>query len=257
MTNSGNRQRSGHRIEGQSSRFVLVAMACLMGLWLVGCRNSAPQDDPVDAGQPERVPEEEAAETDSGESNHHRRRIADWLYEGLRAMREDRLMTPPDESAHAWFSQVLALEPGNELALEGLQDITVRYIELAELSARQGQFANAEQFLRRAGLVDPDHPGIEAGRDRLALERERTHSVHTLDGGAVAQRNAAPLATELDRVEELLSGNMGSLYLVITAPDDEQGRWIYGLVRERLGVQRLPGDIEIGGQPSIRLVNRG
>lgn len=231
----------------------------LMGLWLVGCQNPAQPDNRADTGQPPSVPME-VVEADPGEEEReegHRRRIADWLYEGLRAMREDRLMTPPDESAHAWFSRVLALEPDNELALEGLQDIAARYIELAELSARQGQFDNAEQFLRRAVLVDPDHPGIEAGRDRLALERERTHSVHRLDGGAVAQRNAGLLTSELGRIEELLAANMDSLYLVITAPSDEQGRWIYGLMRERLGVRRLPGDIEIGGQPSIRLVNRG
>lgn len=244
---------------GARRRVAASRMTFLLVVWLTGCQSPAPQEEPSDSDLPPSGPPEvvQADPEEEARRERHRRRIADWLYEGLRAMREDRLMTPPDESAHAWFSRVLALEPDNELALEGIGDIAARYVELAELSARQGQFDNAERFLRRAALVDPDHPRIEAGRDRLALERQRTHSVHPLDAGAVARRNAGPLSSELSRVEELLTGNMDAFYLLITAPDDDQGRWLYGLLRERLGVQRLPGDIEIGGQPSIRLVNRG
>lgn len=256
MSVKGRNTESG---AGGHGRPVVPRIAVLaMAVWFVGCQNPARQSEPPETTSQPSVPAEVAG-TDLEEEarrERHRRRIADWLYEGLRAMREDRLMTPPDESAHAWFSRVLALEPDNELALEGIRDIAARYVELAELSARQGQFDNAERFLRRAALVDPDHPRIEAGRERLALERQRTHSVHPLDAGAVARQNAGPLLSELDRIEELLTGNMDSLYVLITAPNDDQGRWIYGLLRERLGVQRLPGDIEIGGQPSIRLVNR-
>lgn len=261
MIISGNRlgRNAVEGPRGHGHAIIASIMVVLTGLWLAACQAPTQQHAPPDTSRPSSVMEEVVGIEPGEEARRerHRRRIADWLYEGLRAMREDRLMVPPDESAHAWFSRVLALEPDNELAMEGLRDIAARYVELAGLSARQGQFDNAEQFLRRAALVDPDHPRLEAGRDRLALERQRTHSVHELNARAVAQRDAAALAPALSRIEERLAGNMDTLYLLITAPTDGQGRWIYGLMRERLGVQRLPGDIEIGGQPSIRLVNRG
>ncbi|MGM0632384.1 MAG: tetratricopeptide repeat protein [Pseudomonadota bacterium] len=239
----------------RSSRFSLLAILA----FLVACQ--VPENEPI---QVRTLPVEsrpaqavEPDPVDEARQERHRRRIADWLYEGLRAMREDRLMTPPDKSAHAWFSRVLALEPDNALAMEGLRDIVARYVELAELAARQGQFDNAERFLERAGRVQPDHPGIEAGRQRVQLERERTHSVYTLDVSMVARRDRDGVTDRLREPLRLLSDRPDSLYLLITAPDDEQGRWIYGVLREQLEVRRLPGDIEIGGQPSVRLVNRG
>ncbi|MEX2468702.1 MAG: hypothetical protein WD396_03010, partial [Pseudohongiellaceae bacterium] len=54
------------------------------------------------------------------------RTIADLLYEGLQALDEDRLLTPVDDNAHARFQRVLAYEPDNQLALEGLEDIVLR-----------------------------------------------------------------------------------------------------------------------------------
>ena len=55
-----------------------------------------------------------------------RRLIADLLFEGLQALDADRLLTPVDDNAHARFSRVLAYDPDNELALEGLQNIVLR-----------------------------------------------------------------------------------------------------------------------------------
>lgn len=240
------------------SRALPVLACCLL---LASCR--VPDQESGVGTLPEETPSESGGissirdSRESGPEERQRQQIADWLYEGLRALREDHLMVPPDDSAHAWFSRVLALEPGNRLALEGLQDITSRYVELAELSARQGQFDNSEQFLRRAALVNPGDPRIESGRERVEMERSRTHSVHSLDNSAVARRDATAILSSLSEPAQLLSANPDSLYVVITAPDDEQGRWIYELMREQLDVQRLPGDIEIGGKASVRLVNRG
>lgn len=232
--------------------FLLVLSA------LLGCQTlpdtgeaSVPDAEPV-VLQP--LPEPAVAQE---RADRHRQRIADWLYQGLRALREDHLMVPPDDSAHAWFRRVLALEPDNELALQGLQDIAARYVELAELSSRQGQFDSAEQFLRRAALVDPDHPRIEAGRETLALERDRTRHVQMLDPDTLRRRDETALRNGLSEVLELLAASPDTLYLVITAPSDELGRWVYGEMRDALGVRRVPGGIEIGARPSVRLLTRG
>src|SRR5690554_4099914 len=97
---------------------------------------------------------------DLDEQERERRFIADILYDGMRALRADRLMTPAQDSAYRHFSRALALDPQNTVAQDGLQDIVQRYLQLADTASRQGQFGNAENFLRRAAQVDPDHSGI-------------------------------------------------------------------------------------------------
>ncbi|MGB0322195.1 MAG: hypothetical protein ACPGAF_07720, partial [Pseudohongiellaceae bacterium] len=85
------------------------------------------------------------------------RLIADLLFAGLQALDADRLLTPVDDSAHGRFQRVLAYDPDNEIALQGLQDIVLRYVELAEDASRQGQFEEAAGFLDRARFVDATH----------------------------------------------------------------------------------------------------
>jgi len=199
---------------------------------------------PVISGQPLLLSEQE---------ERYLRMIADWLYEGLRALREDRLLTPPERSAHTYFSRVLALEPDNELAREGMQEIVQRYLQLADIASRQGQFDNAESFLRRAAQVDPNYEGIDASRAMLSRERSRTHSVTLLDGRELASR-ADSLIDMLQSLARTVHEK--DIFVLITAPSDEQGRWIYAQMQAAFDREeyRLRGDIELGQQPSVRLL---
>jgi hypothetical protein len=192
-----------------------------------------------------------ARQRELDDAERHRRYVADILFNGLRALRADRLMTPAEDSAFHYFNRALALDPGNTVALEGLQDILLRYLQLADTASWQGQFDNAENFLRRAGQVDSSHPGIAAGRDRLNAERRRTHSVHLIDARQLSARNDSVVRQLRDIAMVLADLNA---FVLITAPSDESGRWIYLQMQEALADFRVRGDIEIGEQPSIRLV---
>lgn len=177
--------------------------------------------------------------------------LADLLYEGQKALAADRLMTPPEDSALARFNRVLALQPDNPVALQGIQDVAGRYLQLAETASRQGQFANAVQFLQRAEMVADKHPGLPAAREFLAREQARTHSVHTLSAGELASQSTALV----NRLQEIaVQVRDAEAFLLITAPNDAQGRWIYAQMQAAVQGYRLRGDIEIGEQPSIRLV---
>lgn len=185
------------------------------------------------------------------DAERQRRYVADILFDGLRALRQDRLMTPAYDSAFHYFNRALALDPGNTVALEGMQDILQRYLQLADTASWQGQFDNAELFLRRAAQVDDTHPGISASRQRLNAERQRTHSVHLLDARQLSARNDAVVRQLRELASVVASLNA---FVLITAPSDESGRWIYNQMQEALAEYRVRGDIEIGEQPSIRLV---
>ncbi|MEX0740220.1 MAG: hypothetical protein WD071_12835 [Pseudohongiella sp.] len=227
----------------------LALAACELAPPLENESVSAPDADTVAAI--EEVEDLLAAEAARADAERQRRYIADILYDGMRALRTDRLMTPAEDSAYHYFSRVLAFEPGNTVALEGMRDIALRYLELAGTASRQGQFDNAETFLRRAESVDDELPAIAIARQTLATAREQTHSVHTLNNRELAGRQPT-ISRQLEDIARLVAEN--NTFVLITAPSDELGRWIYAQLQGAMTESRLRADIEIGEQASIRLI---
>jgi len=227
-----------------------VGTLAVAGLLLAACVQPPPPPQVVITPEPEPEPvyiDQYRLE----EEERQRRYIADILYEGMRALRADRLMTPAESSAYHYFNRVLGMDPDNQIAKDGIREIAGRYLQLADLASRQGQFSNAESFLRRAEQVDYTHPGLESGRRRLETERERTHSVVTLNAREVIARTAA-ISSQLKELARQVADI--NAFVLITAPNDEIGRWMYAQIQDALGDYRVRGDIEIGEQPSVRLV---
>lgn len=233
-----------------SQLFFRLKVAILMAT-LVACQTQPQRTIVLQPVPPLPVEPEPVAVNVLGDQERQRRYIADILYDGMRALRAERLMTPAEDSAYRHFSRVLALEPDNTVALDGMQDIVLRYLQLADTASRQGQFVNAENFLRRAAQVDDRHPGIEAAYTNLEIERERTHSVHTLSARELRNREAS-LTQQLQELASIVADI--NAFVLITAPNDEMGRWIYAQLQEGVTDYRIRGDIEIGEQPSVRLV---
>lgn len=227
-------------------------------LFLAACQNPAApeivrQDEPSYA-EPAEYPsldELEQARRDREDAERHRQYVANILYDGMRALREDRLTTPAEDSAFHYFNRALALDPGNQVAIDGVQEIVARYLELMEKASRQGHFETAEQFLDRARMVDPDATGIAAAIENLQMERERTHSVHRFEFAGVRNQQAG-VAESLREIASTVSET--NAFVLITAPNDEMGRWMYAQVQSGMNNSRIRADIEIGEQPSVRLV---
>lgn len=176
--------------------------------------------------------------------------IADLLYEGLQALDQDRLLTPLDNNAHARFQRVLAYDPDNELALEGLETIVLRYVELADVAIRQGLFDQAEMFLDRARFVDETHESIAAAENRMAAEQDTGDLFFDLDAGQVAARSES-MQEELASIAR--QAREHEAFFLITAPSDEQARWMFSVMRDAVSGYRLRGNIELAARHSIRL----
>jgi hypothetical protein len=84
----------------------------------------------------------------------------------------DRLTTPADNNAFSRFRAVLALDPANEAALEGLHNILTRYLVLAKAAANDNNFDLAGRYLDKAGAVSPGAESIAAARVALDTRKK-------------------------------------------------------------------------------------
>ncbi|MGI9250375.1 MAG: hypothetical protein ACR2PR_04155 [Pseudohongiellaceae bacterium] len=238
--------------------FTLIIILSLHGL-LAAC-NTAPSapsapSTPSESGRADAgasatsVPSE--AETWASLSPEARRqRVIDILFNGLQALDDDRLLNPPRNNAHDYFRQVLTVEPDNPIALQGIQDIALRYTELAEREIRRGLFDEAEVLLSRAESVDASHPAIATARATLAAEQESGDLLFTLDANELARRSTKAITRLQDIAQQ---AKQHEAFFLITAPSDELARWIFMTMREAVTGYRLRGSIEIANRNSIRL----
>lgn len=176
--------------------------------------------------------------------------LADLLYEGLQALDSDRLLTPVDDNAHARFKRVLAYEPDNQIAIEGLQSIVARYLQLAEQSMRRGLFDESLAFIDNARFVDSDDPRITPVWTALQAEMNSGDLFFTLDNKEFSERSAQAIEKLQDIAKQAQQTNA---FFLITAPNDELGRWMFLIMRDSVPGYRLRGNIELARQTSIRL----
>lgn len=223
-------------------------------LLLAACETQQVADAPEGSGGAEAPldirPASEPPVVIPGAQTERERLIADTLFAGLQALDSDRLLTPVDDNAHGRFQRVLAMDPGNEIAEDGLNRIVERYVDLAEEASRRGLFANAEALLENARFVNDKHPALlEAW---IALEAERTSDdlFFNLDNGEFSRRSEG---AQMQLADIAIQAKENNAFVLITAPNDELARWMFLEMRDALGGFRLRANIELAGQTSIRL----
>ena len=235
----------------QPIKFMTFALcALLLGSCQAPSGESAPSvSERADQALEIRVLSDAQVYSGSGRADS-RQLIPDILYEALQALSADRLLTPIDDNAHARFRRVLALDPQNQLALEGLQDIVKRYLQLTEEAMRRGQFDEAKRLLDRARFVDASHPEIAEVAEALQREMSSEDLFFVLDypeyaaRSEVAQQELADIASQIRENEA---------FFLIAAPNDELARWMVSVMRDAVMGYRLRGNIELSSRLGIRL----
>jgi len=130
----------------------------------------------------------------------------------------------------------------------------LRYVELADAATQLRQYDNAENFLNRAVRIDGNNKAVADARDRLERARNIQMDIFTLDGEALTERSLQTMV-KLGEIGQHIR-NLEATFL-INARTDEEGRWIYKIMREAVGGYRLRGNIGIAAQPSIQVVVPG
>ena len=97
--------------------------------------------------------------------------IAKLLAEAERDMRAHRLTTPKERNARDKFQRILALDPSNQEARQGLETIVHKYLWLARQSMNSRLWARAGRFIARAEKVLPEDPRIPPLKRSLARKK--------------------------------------------------------------------------------------
>jgi hypothetical protein len=176
--------------------------------------------------------------------------IADTLYAGLQAIEDNRLLEPIDDNAHGRFMRVLAYEPNNKIALEGLQEIVVRYLRLSEEAGRRGLFREAATLLDRAKFVDDEHPDIINVSKALQEEMDSGDLFFELNQQEFASRSESAQETLADIARQ---AQLHSAFFLIIATNDDLARWMFSVMRDSVAGYRLRGNIELANRTSVRL----
>lgn len=233
----------------------LPLLLLLSGLLLISCSGPAGLAEGETERSRERIKDPQirvisGAQVFSGGGSDRAISTPDLLYEALQALDADRLLTPIDDSAHAKFMRVLAREPNNQIALDGIQSIVQRYLQLAEEAMYRGLFEESETMLGRARFVDKDHPDITAVELALTAEMKSTDLFFSFDAAEMAARSE--LAQQ--QLQEIaVQAKQAKAFFLITAPNDDLARWMFSVMREAVSGYRLRGTIELAGRTSIRL----
>ena len=176
--------------------------------------------------------------------------IADILYEARKALEDNRLMQPASDNAYDYYFQVLSFDPENEVAIAGIEEIGLRYVALANNATRIGQYDQAETYLRRAASINDQSDELLQARRELSEARQTERKAFELDPQALSERSLE-LMVELGDIGNYLVQEEGTFLII--ARTDEEGRWIYRIMREAVGGQRLRGNIAIGSRPEIQV----
>jgi len=195
------------------------------------------------------VPAEESLS--SNDPFVRQRILADMLYEARVAYEDNRLMSPAGNNAYAGFRAVLDFEPDNDVALQGMRDIVQRYVELADAAIKIGQYENAESYLERGASLGVNSGVVRDAQRQLEQAREIKMSIFPLDSDGLAEQRLETMV-KLGEIGQYIR-DIEATFL-INARTDEEGRWIYKIMREAVGGYRLRGNIGVANEPSIQVL---
>lgn len=165
--------------------------------------------------------------------------IENLLENAQQALSQDHLLYPKETSAYAYLALALELNPDDENAKRGLEQVVERYIELAIQAIGRRQLNRAKSMLDRAKLVDKNHPSILPTENQLKLVVNSDLSTLKLNGPKIndAARNSISKFGSLAKRRDCR--------FIIYAANDQQGRSIYQLLKNDQAELKIKAQIKL------------
>ena len=218
--------------------------AAVVAFLLCACTAPTPSrpEPPVEPAPPPDI-----AAPDPGETEE----FLDLIDTAERALADDRLLTPEDDSAYFYYRKASTMAPHHPETRRGFERIVERYLQLAQIAMEREQWPHAGFMLDRAEYVDRSHTGIVSMREQLELLANAERLTLRLDRTALRERTRA-IASEL--VEFGQHARSDNARVSIRVPSDADGRWVYQQLNRSPGENRIRGRIEIGLPPQVTVL---
>jgi TPR repeat protein len=104
------------------------------------------------------------------------------------------LTTPKGHNAYETYQLVLSIQPDNQAALAGFEQIGLKYVELASRAVAKGDLRKANHYARKAVELAPEHPLVQAMAVPVEAVRptseEKTRPVEILTGTKASQQTS-------------------------------------------------------------------
>jgi len=165
-------------------------------------------------GNVEKKRKAEAERKRKAEAERKRRGRIERLYmEAESDFKSNRLTSPEGRNALEKFQAILKIDPGNEPATKGIERIAIRYVEMADKSWKEKDYARAESYVAKAETISPDTAEVrdavkelESGKAELKRQEEEKRKV--AEAEAIHQLSLARSAAkdeDFELAEELVS----------------------------------------------------
>ncbi|WP_168204297.1 serine/threonine protein kinase [Aliikangiella coralliicola] len=103
-------------------------------------------------------------------------KIDELISQGNLALKEERLSSPQDNNAIYYFQQVLKLEPQNQNAKEGLEQVTDTYANLVEAAISENTYSRARTLLARFSSLSDDEAKKVSLRQKIT-QGEKAYNI--------------------------------------------------------------------------------
>jgi len=176
-------------------------------------------------------------------------RIQKLLFLAEYAFDRNRLTTPVDDNAYLWYLQVLAIDNKNTHANRGIDDLVEKYLSWALDNSDTGNFERAFDYIAKARSIDDTHPNIAAveahvtNRTALRIVRFPIDKLQLRNKSEKVKSQLREIAEEINRLDASV---------IIRAPSDSLGRWIYHQLNGSAH-HRVSATFEISSSPQVTL----
>lgn len=123
-------------------------------------------------------------------------RIAQALELAAQRLANDQLLQPAEDSAVHYYQQVLGWLPENEVARNGLVQVSERYVELAEAAYGRREFALALEYIQQGLEATPDYAPLLALHDAHAQRVAKARTPRPVKRTTASTSRTAPTNTQ-------------------------------------------------------------
>ncbi|WP_421866315.1 hypothetical protein [Motiliproteus sp.] len=264
-----------------------IAALLLIALGLAGCTSGPPAGKAAQVRVEERSSPSRSTSPPSMTAAEKVRvmEVLDLLDRADQAFKAKRLTSPQGNNALGYYQQVLQIIPGYQEAEQGIERIAERYLHWAEAAIAEGRIGAARNYLAKSRQINPDSTELKRVQQRLKSAKPVVVSTppsstpeppDTIVEPADVDPQSARVAGSDNRYIQLQpqalksrSPAMKALLaqladriqaeqarVIIEAPSDPQGRWIYQQLNQRHEEYRIRANLRLASKPAIRLLPR-